>query len=293
MRVTVGRISGCLVALVLLLSGQSLLAADDAKVYFKAGEDLLAGGKPFEAYQDLQAASRLQPLNRKYASKLQEAGKLASSHADTLGQEALQKDLKEAKQWFEAAIRYDSSNAVALQHLKDLDRSISTAQEMVSRTIVDIKRGDTAHTEGILSNQVRYRSLVPEIELAEKELRANRMLEQARSEWARRDRIDALRDIQQAELEASPDNTYVRDTAKKIRADIANFILNEIPGTPVSLEDTIHALDLADSALLVDNTNGAAIKLKMDHSQKVAPWVFNRVQNLPSATHADSARFGL
>jgi len=150
--------------------------------------------------QEFEQAVRSSPRIESTSSKLQETGKVASVSADTLGQEAIQRDLKEARRWFDEALRYDSANALASQHRAELNRSILDAQVTAHRAIEAIKRGETTDTEGILANLSRFRPVVLDIGFAEKELRADRTLEQAQSEWARRDRINALRDIEHARL---------------------------------------------------------------------------------------------
>jgi S1-C subfamily serine protease len=281
-----------LVAAVLLIVGTGW-AADESKQHFNSGEKLLAAGKPFEAYYEFLAASHLKPSNRKYASKLLEAGKAASIRADTVAQESLQTDIKQAQVWFAQALSYDPSNSSAAQHMAELDRSISVARDTARNTISMVRRGDTAHSEGVLSNLTRFRPVIPEIDLAEDELRADRTLERAQSEWTQRDRINALRDVEQAEHMASADNTYVRDAARKLRTDVADFIVREIPSQPTSLMETVHALQLADTALSVDNANPAAIKLKMDEATNLRKLIFERLQDSFSATPANSARIAL
>jgi len=268
----------------------ALRATDQSKAYFKAGEQALAAGNTFEAYDDFQAAVYLQPSNRKYIAKKQEAAKLASARADDLGQTQLAKDIKEAKTWFEAALKYDPGNATASQHLAELNRTISEARDKAVNAIRKLKTGEVVAAEQDLSGLTRFREVVPEMEAADKELHADRLIDQAHSEWAAGNQVAALKTGSQAELQSSPDNVYVATQAKTIRAEISDSILKDAPTSPASLKDTVRVLQLSENALLVDSTNAKAMKLKMEQAPRLASLLMDFTQTGLVGVSPESAR---
>jgi len=275
----------------ILFAASAVEAINYAKVYFAEGNKLLAAGKPVEAYQEFQAALKVEPSNHKFQAKLVEAGKLAAADVDKRGEAALAINLQEAKTCFEAALKYDPANESASQHLSALDLRISDARETAKKIIGEIKRGDTAHSEGRIANLKLFRSFVPDIELAERELGANRAVEAAKAGLAQHDKSACLKNIEEAERLASVDNGYVRDTAQQLRTDIANDIIKEAPQAPTSFDDLLRALKAADDALGIDKSNPGATKIRSDDTPKLTSLVFQRVDGL--GTKPQTARAGL
>src|SRR5262249_25331396 len=102
---------------VLTLRGQGNASDNGAKDYFKSGEKLLKAGQVFEAYGAFQAAAKRDPSKKKYAAKMNDAGKAAAVRAQERGHAALETDMAEARIWFQAAVGYDNTSSSAAQAL--------------------------------------------------------------------------------------------------------------------------------------------------------------------------------
>jgi tetratricopeptide (TPR) repeat protein len=274
------------VALIIL---QFAHASDDAKSQFKAGDALRKSGQLFAAYQALAAAVKSDPSNRKYAAKLQEVGKLASVQAVSLGQDSLRTNLKEAESWLQAALVYDPSNASAASALADLNARIVAAKQNAESLIEAIKHGQTDRAERTLSDISRFKDVVPELAVAERELAADRSAESAKVAWAQRDQTSALGDLTKANQLASSDNTYVYQTSRDVRSAIVDFILQDAPSATLSLKDTVRMLHLVDSALSVEPSNATALKLRNEQVSRLASIVFDSNPAERSATSQSNA----
>src|SRR5690349_11210266 len=99
-------------------------AENQAKVHMKSAETLLKDGKPFEAYQEADAAVHLDPNNKKYREKLSQIGHAASQLAEAKARERMGSDPQDARTWLEAALRYDGSNLSASQALSILELQV-------------------------------------------------------------------------------------------------------------------------------------------------------------------------
>jgi tetratricopeptide (TPR) repeat protein len=297
MRGFLRRIGFSLIAVSLLCSAYTVVAADEASSSFKMGGYSLKAGNVFAAYQMFEAAARLEPANRKYSSKLREVGKLASIRAESIAHDYMDKKpsivdrtpLKEAKTWFEAAIKYDPSNSSASKALADLNASISAAAQSARQVTEAVKLGNAVNAEGALANLARFRSVVPEIESAEKELKAVRLAESAKVEWSKRFRINAIDDLDKAQRAASPDNTYVQAIAKQVKGDIAEFVVREAPTSPSSLKETIRALDIAHNALAVDPTNATALRMKVEQTSRLSHLLLDEDPTIASTSSPSNA----
>jgi tetratricopeptide (TPR) repeat protein len=279
-----------LIAATLLSSLPAVNAANDAKSYFKSGDKLLKAGQVFEAYKDLETAVQRDPSNRKYHAKLQEAAKLASARTESLARDASNKDFAQVKTLFEGALRYDPTNSSASQGLAELNAKVSSASSVARQTLDAIERGDTEHAEGILANLSKFRGLIPELESAARELRADRVVEEAQSAWSRHDSLNALKEVREAEELASQGNLYVPRVAHGVRQGIADFILQSAPVSPSSLKEIVRALEFAEYALSVDSENAGAIKIKMEEVPKLVALLQSDQHVSPAASPNTAAR---
>ena len=108
-----------------LLGMYSFPAENQAKAHMKSAETLLKDGKPIEAYQEADAAVRLEPNNKKYREKLTQISRAASQLAEAKARERMGSDPQDARTWLEAALRYDPSNLSASKTLSALELLIS------------------------------------------------------------------------------------------------------------------------------------------------------------------------
>src|ERR1700737_1068539 len=164
-----------------LLTPSGFPPENQAKTHIKNAEALLKDGKPFEAYQEADAAVHLDPNNKKYHEKLNQIGRAASQMAEAKGREKMASDPQDARTWLQGALRYDPSNLSASQALSAFQLLLTEVSKKVQLAKSYLDAGKLSDAEILLSSIKLYRTVDPEIDSLEKGVASERHADMANS----------------------------------------------------------------------------------------------------------------
>jgi S1-C subfamily serine protease len=263
-----------------------------AKAFFKAGEQLIKANQPFEAFQALQAAVTLEPSSKKYQIRFADYAKLASQKAVSLGQSELPKNRSAAKTWFGRALTCEPANSDATNGLKEINTKIAQATEAASQAREVLSHGDVKAAQALLANSGDLRQVIPEVGVAESELRAVEMAVEAKSAWAAHKPDNALKGLNAA-LNLAPGQRFVVETSKSVRRSVADSMVAEGTQQGGLISDNIQRLGVVTKALEIDPMNVNALALQKEEKDQLAALVDARETQLLKTSQVADTRIGL
>jgi S1-C subfamily serine protease len=268
------------------------IASLSAKAFFKAGEQLIKANQPFEAFQALQAAVTLEPSSKKYQTKLAEDARMASQKAVSLGRSELPKNRSAAKTWFGRALICDPANLDAANDLREINTKAAQATVAALQAREVLNHGDVKTAQALLANSDDLRQVVPEVSVAESELRAVEMAVEAKSAWAALQPENALRGINAA-LRLAPGQRFVVETSESVRRSVADSMVAEGGQKSDLLSDNIQRLGVVSKALEIDPMNVNALALQKEEKDRLAALVNARETQLLKTSRVADTRIGL
>lgn len=263
------RLSAIFCFLVLFISPLTL-AQITPKDHYKKGELLLKQNQFFPAYDEFKVALDSDLSSKKYQKKLTEVGKLASRAAQEEAHKFTTSDPALCEKWLERAVRYDATNDSAAHELASIHELILAAHAKAGETRQLLDRGEVQTAERLLTSLRPSQSAIPEFQDLEKELLGVKTAKEAKSNLEKHQNKLAMLQIGEALLKA-PNCPFVLDVNKKVRrAESDNILEDSKQYSSGSMSDLIHALQLTDSAMRVDETNDRVRESRQSASQQLA-----------------------
>lgn len=260
-------------------SQPSSVKALSAKALFKAGEQLVKSNQPFEAFSAFQAAVRSDPSNKKYQAKLLENGKTASQKAEYLARSELSTAIPVSRTWLERALACDPTNATAAQALAEIKAKTVHARAAAAKARDALSHGDVSAAQELLAGNDNMRDLVTDLAVAESEVQAVKLINEAKVDWQAHKEDLTLRHVADAE-KLAPGQQYVAETSQSIRHSIADSVSSEGLPRGDSISDGMERLRLARKALSIEPTNSRALSLQIAETSKLVSLVSNRETQL-------------
>ena len=237
-------------------------AENQAKVHMKSAETLLKDGKPFEAYQEADAAVHLDPNNKKYREKLSQIGHAASQLAEAKARERMGSDPQDARTWLEAALRYDGSNLSASQALSILELQVSEASKKADQVKGLLDSGKLSEGEALLNSIANYKGAIPSIVSLQAGVTSERHLNTAETLWGSGHAEDAIRELSNAES-SSTVPVYVKSKSEELRRKFSDYYVTQASAAPVKTPgELVTKAQLVNKAIEVNRTNPEALRMK-------------------------------